>query len=224
MRERVAQNAVDSGLSTTADGRNWFDLQSQAVNSVVEASIAYHSSLVEYNKAITDIQYRKGTLLEFNNVALAEGGWDPQAYILAMRRAWSRSHALDADHLLSTEPREFVTGHEEVNLLMPYEESSTLMNVEELPGAIPPNVPAPGMPLVPQPETTRPYEPPVIPPPGTKRPYEEPMTPAPGQANVESADDLGWRTRGEEYQSLENLIQQPPATQQTKRRLELPIR
>jgi hypothetical protein len=78
--------------------------------SLAQADVAYHRSLLQYNKTIADIHLRKGTLLERNNVFLSEGVWDAEAYQDALRRAWSRSHAFDQEQLF-TKPGEFVLGY-----------------------------------------------------------------------------------------------------------------
>jgi outer membrane protein TolC len=60
------------------------------------AEVAFYTSVVEYQKAITDLHFRKGTLLELNNVHLAESTWTPEAYRDAFRRAMARSYSIDA--------------------------------------------------------------------------------------------------------------------------------
>lgn len=82
----------------------------QARRRAVQAEIAFYTSVIEYNKALTDLHFRKGTLLEVNNVHLAEGNWTPDAYKDAIRRAWARSFAFDAPNWdpVHTEPRAFV--------------------------------------------------------------------------------------------------------------------
>lgn len=85
------------------------DLQLRAIRAQAAAETEYYTSLVRYNQAIMRFEYFKGTLLEFNNVQLEEGGWTPQAYEQALRRAWARSHALDARKFLDSEPPVFET-------------------------------------------------------------------------------------------------------------------
>lgn len=80
--------------------------------SLAQADVAYYRSLLQYNKTMADIHFRKGTLLEHNNVFLSEGAWDTEAYQDALRRAWSRSHAFDQEQLF-TKPGEFVLGYME---------------------------------------------------------------------------------------------------------------
>jgi outer membrane protein TolC len=76
--------------------RKALDFLLQAQNRRAAAEASFYRSIVEYNKAITELHYRKGTLLENNNIHLAEGAWTPEAYKDALRRAWARSHAFDA--------------------------------------------------------------------------------------------------------------------------------
>jgi hypothetical protein len=52
-----------------------------------------------------DLNFRKGTLLDYHNVTLAESDWTPEAYKDAVRNAWARSHAIPAK-FLCTEPEE----------------------------------------------------------------------------------------------------------------------
>ncbi|MBI1348911.1 TolC family protein [bacterium] len=90
-------------------GRVPVDLLLRSRAELAAAETGYHSALVKYNQALTDLRVRKGSLLEENGVYLAEGGWEPQAYDEALRRAWARSYAYDAKHL-ATVPPEFVEG------------------------------------------------------------------------------------------------------------------
>ena len=89
-------------------GTQTLDLLLRAQSSLADAEVAYFRSLVAYSQAIANLHYRQGTLLPFNNVFLAEGEWDPEAYYQAYRRAKSRTYAFDASNLKHTEPDEFV--------------------------------------------------------------------------------------------------------------------
>lgn len=99
-RVRLFQAEFDAGTAT-------LDLVLRAQTSLAEAERDFYTSLVDYNRAIAEFQFRKGTLIEHNNVFLAEGEWTPQAYREALRRAWARSHAL-SNPLLHAEPEEFI--------------------------------------------------------------------------------------------------------------------
>ncbi len=72
-----------------------------------EAQQAFHQSLIDYNKAITNLYYRKGTLLAYNNIHLAEGGWSGNAYQDADRLHGRRAYGNDID--VETEPPAFVS-------------------------------------------------------------------------------------------------------------------
>ncbi|MBX3437336.1 MAG: TolC family protein [Planctomycetaceae bacterium] len=72
-----------------------------------QAEVAFFSSIVDYNKSLTNLHYRKGTLLEDANILLLEGGWDPDAYVDAYRRAQCRTGAIETP-LKHTEPAAFV--------------------------------------------------------------------------------------------------------------------
>jgi len=106
------------------------DLLLRAHLALRDARLAYFASVVEFNKGITDLHYRKGTLLELNNVHIAEGMWEPGAYEDALRRAWARSYGIPANHVHSeTEPLENY-GAEEIELFIPRDDSE--------PGHLPP--------------------------------------------------------------------------------------
>lgn len=45
-----------------------------------QAQLEYYRNLYNYNKAIAEVHYRKGTLLDYDNVMLAEGPWPSKAY------------------------------------------------------------------------------------------------------------------------------------------------
>ncbi len=70
------------------------DAQSSRANS----ESAYYRSLVDYNRAIMRLHYRKGSLLEYNGVYLAEGPWPGKAYFDALRRARQRDASLYMDY------------------------------------------------------------------------------------------------------------------------------
>ncbi|HQX50326.1 MAG TPA: hypothetical protein PLR25_10480, partial [Planctomycetaceae bacterium] len=83
---------------------------------VLEAKITSRDSdqgylklIVDYNKAITDLNFRKGAILHTNSIFLAEGEWNPEAYEDARVRGEAMSRALDNVHL-TTVPEEFVGG------------------------------------------------------------------------------------------------------------------
>lgn len=82
------------------------DLVLRAQASKAAAEIAYFTSLIEYNKAIVALNVERGTLLDVNNISLAESAWTQEAQTEALRRAWARSFAKPAKHLESV-PADF---------------------------------------------------------------------------------------------------------------------
>lgn len=73
------------------------DLLLDAQRRRADAEVAYYRSLVDYVRGITMIHYRKGSLLEYNGVYLAEGPWANKAYFDAERMARRR----DASYYLN---------------------------------------------------------------------------------------------------------------------------
>lgn len=84
------------------------DLVLRAQASQASAANAYYQQIVDYNKAIMQLQFAKGTLLQDNGIYLAEGQWEPEAYCDALLRATARTHAKDAPRL-QTAPAEFAS-------------------------------------------------------------------------------------------------------------------
>ena len=88
---RVAsQDEVDALRTVYEAGRERIDLLLDAQRRQAEAESAYYRSLVDYNRAIMRVHYRKGSLLEYNAVYLAEGPWPGKAYFDALRLARQR--------------------------------------------------------------------------------------------------------------------------------------
>jgi hypothetical protein len=109
-RGRAAFRQLQATDAEYKAGTRTLDLLLQAQNRLAQAQIAYYTSIVRYNQAITDLHFRKGTLLENNNVHLSEGLWTPEAYKDALRRAWARTYAFDAPAIdpVHHEPMSFV--------------------------------------------------------------------------------------------------------------------
>ena len=99
-RVQAVQAEYDAGVSGAT-----LDLVLRAQASNATAEIAYYTSLINYNKAITELHQRRGTLLENDGINLAEGEWNTAAQQDAVRRAWARSFAFPANNL-RTAPEE----------------------------------------------------------------------------------------------------------------------
>jgi outer membrane protein TolC len=63
-----------------------------------EAESAYYRSLIDYNLAIIEVHFRKGSLLDYNSVYLAEGPWPGKAYFDALRQARKRDASMSLDY------------------------------------------------------------------------------------------------------------------------------
>ncbi len=90
-RRIAADDEVRAVNAAYQVGTTTLDQLLDAQKRQAEAETAYYRSIVDYNLAIMTLHYRKGSLLEYNNVALAEGPWPAKAYFDAKRRARAES-------------------------------------------------------------------------------------------------------------------------------------
>ncbi len=104
----VLETRIAGGLDASQEGRN-FDLLFQAQRRQVEAETAFYSAVGRYNVAIAGVHYRKGSLLEYNGVTLAEGPWADKAYFDAYRRAQERDAGWMIDYGFSR-PNPYIRG------------------------------------------------------------------------------------------------------------------
>jgi hypothetical protein len=72
------------------------DLLLDAQRQRAEAEVAYFRALTDYQRGIAQVHFRKGSILEFDGVYLAEGPWPAKAQFDAKRLARQR----DAGHYL----------------------------------------------------------------------------------------------------------------------------
>ncbi|MEZ6055425.1 MAG: TolC family protein [Planctomycetaceae bacterium] len=93
----------DGGQTLTID----FVLRAQ--QRLADAEVQYFSSLIEYNKSLANLQYRKGMLLEHNNVRIMEGGWSGESYQDAARVSEGRSYAMEPVFDKYAEPAPFAS-------------------------------------------------------------------------------------------------------------------
>lgn len=81
------------------------DLLLDAQRRLADAESQYYHSLMEYTLSIRNVHYQKGSLLDYNEVLLAEGPWPGRAYLDACRRDQLRSAPLCLrDYRLSRGP------------------------------------------------------------------------------------------------------------------------
>lgn len=88
---QAVQARFDAGVITV-------DLLLDAQRRRADAETAYYESLVNYNRAIMRVHYRKGSLLDYDGVFLAEGPWPGKAYFDALRQARKRDAAAYIDY------------------------------------------------------------------------------------------------------------------------------
>lgn len=168
-RRRAAERRVQANEAQYRAGKGNVDLLLRAQISLAAAEKAYYQALVGYNRAILDMKFRKGTLMEDDNVFLSESLSHPEAYAQALRRAWARSHAFDAEHL-DTQPEEFASDESDpAELGTAVYSSSSASGLTQPPAPEP--VPAAELPATesrPLPKPELPAEPPVPAPPAKK--------------------------------------------------------
>ena len=109
-RRVAAEREVEAVQAVFDAGRVTLDLLLDAQRRRAEAESAYYRSLTDYNLAVAEVHYRKGSLLDYNGVYLAEGPWPGKAYFDAMRRARQRDAAMYFDYGYSR-PNVFSRGH-----------------------------------------------------------------------------------------------------------------
>jgi hypothetical protein len=83
----AVQNAFDAQTVT-------LDLLLNAQQQRADSEIAYYRALVDYVRGIIQVHYRKNSLLEYNNVYLAEGPWPAKAQFDALRLARQRDASI----------------------------------------------------------------------------------------------------------------------------------
>lgn len=97
-RRVAAVDEVEAVKAVYDSGRVTLDLLLDTQRRRAEAESAYYRSLVDYNRAIMRIHFRKGSLLEYNGVFLAEGPWPGKAKFDALRRARQRDASTYLDY------------------------------------------------------------------------------------------------------------------------------
>ena len=103
-RWNASSREVASAQQLFAGGKTSIDRLLDAQRRRAQSQRDYYQSLSDYNKALADVHFRKGSLLEYNNVYLAEGPWPQKAYWDALDRARER----DASYYMNygwTRPR-----------------------------------------------------------------------------------------------------------------------
>lgn len=97
-RRVAAAKQVDAVTAAYETETVTLDLLLDAQRRLAQAELAMFGSLSEYAVSIANMHYRKGSLLEYNGVYLAEGPWPGKAYFDAHQRARRRDASLYLDY------------------------------------------------------------------------------------------------------------------------------
>ncbi|NOY42101.1 MAG: TolC family protein [Planctomycetes bacterium] len=124
-RRVATEDEVEAVEAVYDSGRVTLDLLLDTQRRRAEAESAYYRSLVDYNRAIMRVHHRKGSLLEYNGVFLAEGPWAGKAQFDALRRARQRDASKRLDYgftrpnVISRGPYGQITGQSFPENLLP---------------------------------------------------------------------------------------------------------
>jgi hypothetical protein len=97
-RRIAAQQQVEAVAVAYETNTVTLDVLLNAQRQLAQADSDYFRAVVNYNKSISQVHYRKGSLLEYNGVYLAEGPWPGKAYFDARRRARARAASIPLDY------------------------------------------------------------------------------------------------------------------------------
>lgn len=93
-RRKAAQDQVNAVQAAYDTNRVTLDLLLDAQRRLADAESIYYRSLIDYSLGIMRLHQRKGSLLEYSGVYLAEGPWPGKAYFDARKRAQERDGSL----------------------------------------------------------------------------------------------------------------------------------
>jgi len=94
----AAQTLEENAQLRFYAGQENADYLLRAQQTRASAGQNYIRSLAEYNKSLVEIHALKGSLLEYNNIALEEGLWPEKAYWDAHERSRERDAAIHMDY------------------------------------------------------------------------------------------------------------------------------
>jgi outer membrane protein TolC len=97
-RWAASQAEVKSADALYRGGKATLDLVLEAQRRRAQAQVDYYRALIDHTKSIADVHFRKGSLLEYCNVQLAEGPWPQKAYWDAWGHARRRAASRQLDY------------------------------------------------------------------------------------------------------------------------------
>jgi outer membrane protein TolC len=203
-RRIAAQRQVEAVALAYEQGTITLDVLLSAQQTLAQAESDYYRKLVDYNKSISQVHYRKGSLLEYNGVYLAEGPWPGKAYFDARRRARARAASKECDYGF-TQPRVVSRGPMEQNVGTAGAQQAAPPAQPELVPSPEPNRPSPGPATEPMPAPGRPQTPQPAPQVTGTEPEGAAATSVPIAATPGSPPDRpvvpqGWTSGGEPLQ------------------------
>ena len=121
-RRNAAKRSVEAVQAAYDAGELTINVLLDYQRRLAEAEVEFYRAIVYYNLAILDVHFRKGSLLEYNSIYLAEGPWPGKAYFDARQRARERDASLYLDYGF-TRPKVFSRG--------PYNQHPTVLPMDE---------------------------------------------------------------------------------------------
>jgi outer membrane protein TolC len=97
-RLNASEKEVESTLTLFENGKATLDLTLDAQRRRAQAQIDYYRAVGNYNKSIANVHFRKGSLMEYCGVQLAEGPWPKKAYWDALGHARERDASYYLDY------------------------------------------------------------------------------------------------------------------------------
>ncbi len=94
-RKEAAKNQVETLKKLEDEGKADIDVLLESQRQLVDSRISYYQSRVEYVLALKNLHFEKGTILEYNDVHLAESASPSGAYADAKRRRQNSSKPLN---------------------------------------------------------------------------------------------------------------------------------
>jgi len=79
-------------------GRVTLDIVLEAQRRRAQAQNAFWVSVAEYNKSISDLHTRKGSIMAYNGICMEEGPWPEKAYFDSLQRARERDAGIYFDY------------------------------------------------------------------------------------------------------------------------------
>ncbi len=161
-RRIAAQRQVEAVAAAYETDTITLDVLLKAQQALAQAESDYFRSLVNFNKSIAQVHFRKGSLLEYNGVYLAEGPWPGKAYFDARRRSRARAASTYLDYGF-TQPRVISRGpieqHTGIDGLLEegvFEPTPATNEPELVPTPAPDPIPTDAIPVEPPPAAPEP--------------------------------------------------------------------